>query len=320
MKKLLTAPVAGLILIITGSCFNKSSQGNSDPYPSIAEQKKTLLAKPIVAPTRLLDSTQIVSDLIFLASDTCEGRKPGTAGHKAAMERILMRMRAEGVDSFNNSLIQTFESGTGNNVIGYMKGTKYPEQYIVVSAHYDHMGKRSSGTFYGADDNASGTACLLALVKYFKQHPHEYSVVFAAFDKEESGLKGAFAFTKDFVAQHGKNVKFNLNMDMIARSDNNEIYASGLYHNPSFRYLADKIQHRTNVQLLMGHDSGSGREDWTNQSDHYAFYKEGVPFVYLGVEDHEDYHRPTDTWQKINLGRYIENCNVVIMMLQQLKP
>lgn len=295
------------------------------PYPSLTEQRDALTAKPKVVPTRLLDSTQIINDLQYFASDACEGRKPGTAGHGRAMERIIDRMRLIGLDSFGNALTQSFsakENTQGTNVIGWVKGTTYPDKYILLTAHYDHVGRAANDAiYYGADDNASGVACLLALAKYFKQNPHSYSLIFAALDKEESGLEGAYGLVRA-LEENGSltKVKFNLNMDMIARSDNNEIFACGLKHYPSFRYAVDEVQNKTNVKLLMGHDGGTPGDDWTPQSDHYAFHKKRIPFLYIGVEDHPDYHKPTDTYDKINYSRYVENCNMVLLMVQALRP
>lgn len=322
----------GLIILIiltlsTHSCkkYVQSVPETPAPYPDLSEQRAKLANKPRVVPTRLLDSVQIIHDLEYLASDTCEGRKPGTAGHTRAMDRIMARMRLSGLDSFNASLTQTFlanENTQGKNIVGWVKGTTYPDKYIVLSAHYDHLGKTADGaTYYGADDNASGVACLLALAKYFKQNPHPYSLIFAALDKEETFLEGAYNFVA-LLQKMSKlaSVGFNLNMDMIARSDSGEIFACGIRRYPSFKYAVEEVQGKTNVKLLMGHEGGASGSDWTHLSDHSAFNQKGIPFLYLGVEDHEDYHKITDTYSRINYGSYIENCNMIAMMTQILKP
>jgi hypothetical protein len=111
----------------------------------------------------------------------------------------------------------------------------------------------------------------------------------------------------------------NLNIDMIARNDKNEIFACGIRHYPSLKYLVNQIQKKTNSKVLMGHDSGKNREDWTFWSDHYPFYKKKIPFLYFGVEDHVDYHQPTDTWDKFDLKFYIENCNMMAMVTIMIK-
>lgn len=322
-------PLIGwFVIIMNANGCKKPTSGSVDttsPYPSLSEQRTLLSNKPQVIPTRILDSSQIIDDLEFLASDACEGRKPGTKGHSLAMERILMRLRTARVDSFDQSMIQVFDASTnspGKNIVGYVKGTSFTDQYIVVSAHYDHIGKTATGDiFYGADDNASGVACMLALATYFKKNPHPYSLIFAAFDKEESGLVGARQFVQFYENKSRlEALKFNLNMDMIARSDNNEIFASGIAHNPTYKKVIEAVQTKTNVKLLMGHDGVSPEADWTSQSDHYAFHARKIPFIYIGVEDHPDYHKTTDTFNKINYARYIEICNMIALMVQTLRP
>jgi Zn-dependent M28 family amino/carboxypeptidase len=311
--------ILGVAVVVVVACSNTGVQKQEPPYPSLAAQRAGLVKKPYVKPARILDSAQIITDLLFLASDSCEGRSPGSTGHLSAEERVLMRMRYAGVDSFDNALLQvTSGARETRNIVGWIKGKKYPTKFIVISAHYDHLGKRGAKTYYGADDNASGSACLLSLAKYFRQHPHDYSLIFAAFDREETGLEGAFAFVKKITAEK-KDVVFNLNMDMIARSDKNEIFASGLSHYPANKYLVDGVQDKVNVMLLMGHDTGNNMDDWTMQSDQAAFYKASIPFLYIGVEDHPDYHKPTDTADKISFSRYIENCNMIALMIDMYK-
>jgi hypothetical protein len=141
--------VSATIIVFAVAYFaiKRSSARFPFPYPSLDKQQAALVNKPFVTPTRILDSTTIVNDLKYLASDTCEGRGPGSAGHERAEERIAARMREAGLDSFNNSRIQTFNgkfrnhTRTGKNIIGWIKGTRYPEKYIVISAHYDHLGR-----------------------------------------------------------------------------------------------------------------------------------------------------------------------------------
>lgn len=297
------------------------------PYPSVDQQRITLSNKPQVLPFRVLDSVQIIADLEYLASDLCEGRKPGTVGHSLAKNRVLSQIRATQIDSFDNSLEQAFNgfqiNGTtkGTNIVGWIRGKSFPDKYIIITTHYDHLGKKGNGEIYkGADDNASGVACLLSLAKYFKNHPHTHSLIFAVLDREESGLEGAYNFVNYLDVNLGlAKVTFNLNLDMIARSDSNEIFACGIRHYPSYKYLIDETQHKTNVKLLMGHDYGSSGNNWTNFGDHSAFHQKSIPFLYIGVEDHPDYHSTTDDLEKINYSKFIENCNMVALIINTLK-
>jgi len=318
-------PVMGFIFACSKSV---DPGGSSDPYPSIDQQRAALANKPHVTPTRILDSVQIIADLEYLASDLCEGRTPGTVGHSLAINRVLTQMRATQVDSFDNSLVQDFNgfniNGTtkGTNIVGWVQGTRFPDKYIVITAHYDHLGKTFDGKIYnGADDNASGVACLLSLAKFFKNNPHTHSLIFAALDREESGIfEGANNVINYLDVKPGlAKVIFNLNLDMIARSDSNEIFACGIHYFPSNKYLIDETQNKTNVKLLMGHDYGSLGYNWIKSSDHYAFYLKNIPFLYIGVEDHPDYHTPTDDVEKINYSKFIENCNMIALLLKAFK-
>lgn len=304
-----------IILMIACSALGVKE---TTPYPSLTEQRSALAGKKVAALTRLLDSTQLVNDFLFLASDSCAGRRPGQPGHALAADRISRVFRTIGLDSIGQSLHATFDgrSAAGKNIVGWVKGKKYADKFIVVTAHYDHLGRRGDQVFYGADDNASGVGCLLAMARYFARNPHDYSLIFAALDKEESGLEGAYHFVQ---TNANRAIVFNLNMDMIARSDKNELFACGVARYPSLKYLVEAVQPTTTVHLLMGHDTGGGQDDWTAQSDHYPFHNAGIPFIYLGVEDHADYHRPSDTWQKVNLSSYVENANAATTLLRAYK-
>jgi len=127
-------------------------------------------------------------------------------------------------------------------------------------------------------------------------------LVFAAFDAEESGLQGAKAFVaKPDIAL--TSIKLNVNMDMISRSDKNELYVAGTYHYPQ---LAGSILN-TNpaIKIIKGHDDPkTGTNDWTHQSDQGAFHEKKIPFLYFGVEDHADYHKASDDFNKIHKDFY----------------
>jgi len=129
-------------------------------------------------------------------------------------------------------------------------------------------------------------------------------MVFAALDaEEEGGSRENGARTLVETLSPGA-VALNVNLDMVSRSAVNEIYAAGTYHTPRLKPILEEVQRRAPVKLLFGHDrpmpGAGGQDDWTLQSDHGEFHKAGVPFVYFGVEDHADYHKPSDTPDKID--------------------
>ena len=255
------------------------------------------------------NTDQLIGDLKTLSSDEMQGRKPGTIGHQLAMQYIVDRFESLELITDEDSYIQLFEISnnrtqlTGKNVIGKIAGKS--DKIIVISAHYDHLGVRSGKVYSGADDNASGVAALLYLAEYFVQNTPNHTLVFAAFDIEESGLQGSKYFAETM--KKGK-VVLNVNMDMISRSDKKEIYACGTRHSPNLRPLLEtvNIKHPM-VNLKLGHDdSRSKHDDWTYLSDQAWFHKNNIPFIYFGVEDHSDYHKHTDTFDKIDTAFYTQ--------------
>lgn len=264
-----------------------------------------------------LDSASLIDDLVYLSSEAMGGRETGTPGNTLAREYIVKRFDSLQLGKPDGGRVQPFTLGnkeaavTGNNIVGIITGSTYPDQYYVLSAHYDHLGTKAGKVFYGADDNASGSACLLALARYFKQHPPRHSFILASFDAEEKGLMGSSYFVDHLPVDNYK-VLLNVNMDMVSRSDKNEIYASGTHHYPFLKKYIDSIRPFTSIQVLFGHDAPTeGHNDWTGQSDHYPFHKAKIPYLYFGVEDHPDYHKATDTYDKVDKHFYYQVCNMI---------
>lgn len=251
-----------------------------------------------------------------------EGRKTGTKGNEKARLFILQRIKEAGLIPFKSKYQHTFEfnsSGNdfvGHNLIATINGQKSNEKAIVVSAHYDHVGTKSGQIYNGADDNASGTAALLAISEYFAKNGTRHKFIFAFFDAEESGLIGA----KSFVEQNPDSIILNINLDMISRSEDREIYVAGTHQNPNLKELVlEAIPDDSMVKVLFGHDHpGSGGHDWTNSGDHGPFNAAGIPFLYFGVEDHEDYHKPTDDFEKIDLNFYSSVVDLIISVIESL--
>jgi Zn-dependent M28 family amino/carboxypeptidase len=198
------------------------------------------------------------------------------------------------------------------NFVGLLKGKTYAEKYIVITAHYDHLGVQKGQIFNGADDNASGTAALFAIASYFKKNQPDHSLIFVAFDAEERGLTGSRHFVRNLPVPKAS-VVLNVNMDMISRNNKGELYASGSRLYPQLKPALEKAQKKAGVKLLLGHDDPStGRDDWTNQSDQAAFHAAKIPFIYFGVEDHKDYHRSTDDFDGIQPEFYVKAVETII--------
>lgn len=262
-----------------------------------------------------LDTTQLIEDLRFISSDETEGRRTGTEGNRIAREYLVERFGEAGAEPFRDSFTHEFEfqnrdgeAMTGINVIGQISGES--DSVIVITAHYDHLGKRDSLIFNGADDDASGTAALVAYIDYFSQVQPNHTLVFTAFDAEEMGLQGARALASD--SAFLDKLKMNINLDMIAQNDKDEIYAVGTYHYPQFKPILEEID-TVGLNLLFGHDDPEGKlDDWTLASDHGPFHQQGVPFIYFGVDDHEHYHQHTDEFETIPQDFYKASTELIL--------
>ena len=276
--------------------------------------------------SKLFDASQLLKDIETLSSDVMEGRSAALPSMKLAREYVKRRFTESGIEPMGDKLEQPFEikrrGGTGTiegvNFVGVIKGSKFPEKFIVITAHYDHVGVREGQIYNGADDNASGTAALFALASHFKKKQPDHSLVFVAFDAEEMGLQGARYFVGNLPVPK-ESILLNVNMDMLSRNEKGELYASGSFSYPQFRPALEKVQKKAKVKLLLGHDNPKqGHDDWTNQSDQGAFHAAKIPFIYFGVEDHADYHKPTDDFENIQPEFYVGAVETVIGAVRQL--
>ena len=277
-----------------------------------------LQGQPSVLPDSLLAHVR------ELSADRYQGRRTQEAGNLMAGDYLLIRFQAMGLRPFDSSFVHPFqfynrwlkESLTGRNIVGYVQGTAHPDQYIVLSAHYDHLGVRNDQIYNGADDNASGTGALLEIARYFSQHPPQHSILFAAFDAEELGLQGAASFVDEPPVPLG-NILLDINMDMISRNVKNELYICGTKYTPSFRAPLEKLGENSPISIVFGHEEPEprGMDDWTMSSDHGRFHQKGIPFLYFGVEDHEDYHQPTDDFDRVMPDFYVNAANFILESL-----
>ena len=263
------------------------------------------------------DYSQLWNDLLVLSHDSLEGRKTATEGSKKAQYYIISRFLQIGLETIGSKFSHQFtpsrsslNTDTATNLIGYLPGSS--DQIILITAHYDHLGIKNGQIYNGADDNASGVSVILFIAQYFMKTKPAHSLLFVAFDAEESGLLGAKAFIKDPPVDLEK-IILNINLDMVSRSSNNQIYACGVYHYPLLGPYLSAVDHKGPVQLLLGHDEPeSGKHDWTYSSDHGPFHRRGVPFLYFGVEDHADYHRSSDTVDKIDQEFFFDVARLIL--------
>lgn len=272
----------------------------------------------------VIDSRQLLNDLKVLSSDAMQGREPGTPGGDKARAFVIERFKASGIVPFGSSYAQEFNfavrgSNTerrGVNVVGHIAGMRQPRRYIVISAHYDHLGTRNGQVFNGADDNASGTAALFAIAKYFMTRPPANSLIFAAFDAEENGLRGSQAFVKQPPVD-ARLLSLNLNADMIGRAPDDKLFVVGTALQPFLRPYIEAVAAKAPVKLLIGHEDPKQREDWTRDSDHYSFIQAKIPALYFGVEDFDQHHKATDDYETITYGFYVRAVETLLQAVLQ---
>jgi len=272
-----------------------------------------------------IDAAALIRDVERLAAPEMEGRRPGTAGHARARRYIADRFRAVGLEPIEGSFERPFAYVTrgipqhGVNFVGLVPGTDRGRGAIVVTAHYDHLGVVNDRLFDGANDNASGTAALFALAQAFVAAPARHTLVFAALDAEETGLHGARALLASPPVPLDA-IVLNVNLDMIGRDHRNTLYAAGARHYPALKGPLERVAATALVDLRLGHD-GPGApaiEDWTRESDHFAFHERGIPFVYFGVEDAAEHHRDTDEPWSLTRGFYIDAVITIARAIREL--
>lgn len=269
--------------------------------------RRFLLAATVIvllaAPAMAAPGDRALEDVRMLSADAMQGRGIGTEGSIDARLYILMRMRELGLEPVNQEF--TFKTRKGEDVEGVnlmakIAGTEPGGRAIVVTAHYDHLGVQGGQIYNGADDNASGVAGALAVAQAFRERPPKHDIWIVFLDGEESGLRGARAFVETPPVPL-PSIALNINFDMLSKNAKGELYAAGGSANPWVKAQLEALVPGAPVSLRLGHDTGpdDSFDNWTYQSDHGAFARAGVTWVYFGVEDHPEYHKPTDDFVTI---------------------
>lgn len=205
------------------------------------------------------------------------------------------------------------------NIVGYLPGET--DEYVIIGAHYDHLGlgeqnslaPSMAGTAHpGADDNASGTAGLIELARYFASQPKpKRGILFLAFAGEELGLLGSSFFANNPSIPLAK-ASAMLNMDMIGRVQNGRVFVGGSGTGSTLKPLLDRIAKESELKVDLSEKSGYG------SSDHVSFTTKEVPVLFFFSGLHADYHKPSDTWDKINGVEAIKVLKLVAGMTRAL--
>ncbi len=199
-----------------------------------------------------------------------------------------------------------------SNIVGLLEGSDKKDEYLVITAHYDHLGMRDGAIYHGADDDGSGTASVIEIAEAFAQAKKEAlaprrSILFMAVSGEEKGLLGSDFYANNPLFPLGKTT-VNLNIDMVGRIDPkyqgdslNYVYVIGDDKLSSdLRPITDSANQYFKMELDRRYTDVSDPNRFYYRSDHYNFAKNGVPIIFYFNGTHADYHKPSDTVDKIN--------------------
>lgn len=276
-----------------------------------------LAACVAAAPAAAAPGDRALEDVRVLSSDAMQGRLAGSEGAAGARLYILGRLREIGLEPTGQAFTFRRRNGeevTGTNLMARIAGTASEGRAIVVTAHYDHLGVRDGQVFNGADDNASGVAGLLAVAEAFKARAPRHDIWIVFLDAEEMGFQGARAFLDKPPVPVGQ-IALNINFDMLSKNARGELYAAGGSTQPFVRTVLETMVPDAPATLRLGHDTGplDSVDNWTTQSDHGPFAEAGIAWVYFGVEDHPEYHKPTDDFATIPPDFFRRSVDTVVI-------
>ena len=308
MKKIVSFLIV-LIFFFSCAVLTKSADD-----ASVKENIDTVSGSKNNTNNIVIDSNMVRKHLYTLAADNMEGRKSGTPGIEKAAVYIENEFKKIGLSTFGDleSYRQTFtfknrkskDDIISSNIIGVLEGKSKKDEYVIISAHYDHLGMKKSGAgdliYNGANDDASGVTGVLALAAYFKKVGHERTIVFAAFTAEEMGLIGSTYFGKDIDA-----AKFvaGINLEMIGKTPSfgpNTAWLTG-FERSDFGKIIQKNLKGSGYQLFP--------DPYKNfnlffRSDNASLARLGVPshtFSTTPIDIDLDYHQVSDEAETLNI-------------------
>ena len=306
MKNILI-PLISAVLLTSCATVNYSYDGNAF--------KKSM---------HTITQEDLKKNLYVIASDEMEGRNTGSAGQKKAGEYIIKQYKDMGVphptpmSSYYQKVPANFLNAKrakglpdSENILAFIKGSEKPDEIIVISAHYDHVGTQKGVVYNGADDDGSGTVALIEIAEAFQYakkagHGPKRSVLLLHVTGEEHGLLGSDYYSENPVFPLVNTVA-NLNIDMIGRCDpgncgKDYVYVIGSEMLSSELKKINETANKstTNLELNYKYDDPNDKDRLYYRSDHYNFAKNGVPVIFYFDGIHEDYHKPTDDADKID--------------------
>ncbi len=279
--------------------------------------------------------TELKSHLYTFASDEFEGRETGEPGQKKAAQYLKTEYQnlkipaAQGNDDYFQEVPSNFFHGDikdSENVVAFLKGSEKPDEIVVISSHYDHVGMDDEGNvFNGADDDGSGTVGVLEIAEAFAEakadgYTPKRSILFLNNTGEEKGLVGSKYYT-DHPIFPLENTVADLNIDMIGRIDpehegnDNYIYLIGSDKlSTELHELSEEVNEKyINLDLDYKYNDENDPNRFYYRSDHYNFAKHNVPIIFYFNGVHEDYHQITDTPDKIDYEALAKRAKLVFL-------
>ncbi|MFD2909313.1 M28 family metallopeptidase [Flavobacterium ardleyense] len=290
-----------------------------------------------------ITAPELSKHLYIVAGDDMEGRNTGEPGQKKAGKYLIEEYKKMGI-SFPEAATDWYQKvpsefmkrgfspklGDSENIWAFIKGSEKPEEIVVISAHYDHIGMKNGEIYNGADDDGSGTVALLEIAQAFKEaskngHGPKRSVLFLHVTGEEHGLHGSRFYAENPLYPL-KNTVANINIDMIGRRDtlhpntNNYIYVIGSDRLSSELHAINEAANSkyTKMELDYKYNDRNDPERIYYRSDHYNFAKNGVPAIFFFNGVHEDYHQPGDTPDKIEYDALAKRAQLAFALTWEL--
>ncbi len=309
-----------LLMTYFGSLFSQEvvSSKNSD---SLRNEMANAISK-----VRLERHVEVIS------ADSMEGRATGSMGALKARKYITDFYKRIKYTDNENALLQMFkiDDYPAENIIVSFEGDSLPQEVIVVSAHYDHMGTANGRIFNGADDNASGTAALMEMIRvmtiaYRAGIKPKRTVLFIHFSAEELGLWGSKVFVNN-TSIPKENFYANINLDMVGRVDfdhrkkPNYVYTIGMdyFGNDLANILLEVNKETVQLELNKRYNAQNHVEQLHRRTDSFPFAANGIPFVFFTSGSHKDYHQPTDTSKKIELDPLYKRTQLAMALTWEL--
>ncbi|MFY7847275.1 M28 family metallopeptidase [Chryseobacterium gambrini] len=329
MRKLFIPLFSLAVLVSCGTAKNAADAGATQTS-SAAKGDKAFLAA-----YKEIKAEDLKKNLYVIASDDMEGRDTGSPGQKRAGEYMVNYYKGLGISypkalgSYYQKVPSDFmkKRGGGNlpdseNILAFIEGSEKPEEIIVISGHYDHVGTRNGVVYNGADDDGSGTVAVMEIAKAFQAakkagNGPKRSILFLHVTGEEHGLFGSEFYTDNPVFPLANTV-VDLNIDMIGRDDPENrgkqyVYVIGSEMLSSqLKVINEAANKKTNnLELNYKYDDPNDTERLYYRSDHYNFAKNNVPVAFFFDGIHEDYHKPTDDVEKIDYNLLAKRTQLV---------